>query len=125
VDQQGNQSPVVEQPLEMRSPLAPSAGAFNAHFQGIVAVHTSLQIQDPDGDFVGVFAAARIRDGLLGPPDGVPDLGVFTATGYVGAQVPDLALGGLLTYQDVYGIVVYVFDGAGHFTRLEDDDLFQ
>jgi hypothetical protein len=40
--------------------------------------------------------------------------------------VPDLTLGsGGLSFQDVYGIVVYLFDAKGHFTRLEDDDLFQ
>ena len=124
-DQEGNVSPVVEVPLTT-SGTAPVATQFNAHFLGTGYLRTDLAAQDVDGDFVGSFIAYRLRDGVLGPPDGVPDVGYYNTAGLLGSTIPDLPLGtGVLTYDNFYGVVVYLIDARGLVTRLEDADLFR
>ena len=124
-DQLGNTTAVVELPMRAAPGSPPAAGMFNAFTIGIEAIHTDLAAGDPDGDFVGVFAAARVRDGVLFPPDGNPDIGIFNAAGYIGASVPELPLGARIQYGDVYAVIIYLIDAAGHVTRLEDVDLFR
>jgi hypothetical protein len=100
--------------------------SFNSVFVGTRALRTSLSADDPDGDFLGVFATALLRDGVLFPPDGRPDVGVFNTTGYLDTRLPDVLLGdGRPAYTDYLGVIIYLFDEAGHFRRLEDHDLFQ
>jgi len=124
-DQLGNTTPVLELPIAAAIGSAPGATVFNATTVGTTAIHTSLAVADSDGDFVGVFAAARVRDGVLFPPDGNPDIGIYSAAGYLGAAIPDLPLGARIQYGDVYSIIVYLLDAAGNFTRLEDHDVFR
>ena len=79
-----------------------------------------------DPNFAGTFVAARLRDGILFPADGNPDIGVFNAVGYEGVQLPVVPLGnGRPEYYDYYGVIVYLFNANGNFTRLEDNDLFR
>ena len=124
-DYQGNISPIVEVPLDAGDGSPPVATSFNARFLGPQLLRTDLTAADPDGDFLGVFAAALLRDGAKGPPDGVPDLGYYNTAGFLGAQLPDVALGGgNLTFDNYFAVIVYLFDARGNFTRLEDADLF-
>lgn len=125
VDQQGNTTPVLELPIRPGSTQSPRATVFNAYSVGVTAIRTELAATDPDGDFVGTFVAARLRDGVLSPPNGEPDLGIYTAAGYLGDAVPDLPLGSRFQYGDVSAIIVYLIDWAGNFTRLEDADVFR
>jgi len=124
-DQYGNTTPVVELPIRAAAGSAPQATMFNAFTIGTTAIHTDLGVADEDGDFVGVFAAARLRDGVLAAPDGTPDIGIYTVAGYLGAQIPDLTLGSRIQYGDVYAVILYLIDAAGHVTRLEDGDPFR
>ena len=125
VDDQGNMSSIVEMPLAAADGSPPVATLFNAHFAGTVLLRTDLAAADPDGDFLGFFAAVRLRDGVLGAPDGHPDIGYFNTSGFLGAQVPDVPIGtGRLTYDNFYAVILYLFDARGNFTRLEDADLF-
>lgn len=125
VDQQGNTTPVLELPIGSVPGAAPSATLFNALPVGAVAVRTNLAAADADGDYVGVFATARLRDGVLFAPDGKPDIGIYNVAGYIGSTVPDLLLGTRIQYGDVYAVIVYLIDMAGHVTRLEDSDVFR
>jgi hypothetical protein len=125
-DQYGNSTPVVELPIRDVPGAAPSASLFNAFTIGTLAIRTELAVGDGDGDFVGVFAAARTRDGVLFlPPDADPDVGIYNAAGYLGSFVPELSLGSRIQYGDVYAVIVYLIDEAGHVTRLEDSDVLR
>jgi len=124
-DTQGNSSAVVETPL-VPVAVPPATSLFNAHFVGTDLLRTDLLVDDPTGEFLGIFVAVRLRDGTLGPPDGAPDVAYFNTSGYLGSAVPDVPLGnGRLTYDSFYGVIVYLLDVRGNFLRLEDDDLFQ
>lgn len=124
-DRFGNTSATVEAPLTGGGGQPPFALNFNAVFLGTQVIRTSLAASDPDDDFLGVFAAARLRDGVLGPPDGKPDFGVYNAVGYLGTAVPDLPLGAPRpAYSEYYSIILFLFDRRGNFRRLEDLDLF-
>ena len=124
-DDQGNMSTIVETPLAAGEGRPPGATLFNAHFAGTELLRTDLTAVDPDGDFLGVFAAVRLRDGVLGAPDGTPDIGYYNTAGFLGGQVPDVPIGtGRLTYDNFYAVILYLFDARGNFTRLEDADLF-
>jgi hypothetical protein len=116
---------VIELPIRSSPTGAPAASAFNAYSVGTTAVRTQLAAFDADGDFVGTFVAARLRDGVLSPPDGVPDVGIYSVAGYLGDAVPDLPLGSRIQYGDVYAVIVYLIDDAGNVTRLEDSDVFR
>ncbi len=126
-DRMGNLSQVEEAPFTSRPGLPPTALQFNAKFLGTQAIRTQLSAADPDGDFLGTFVTYKMRDGILGPPDGEPDYAVINVVdGYPGTSIPDLTLyGGILSYENFYGVVAYLFDAAGNFTRVEDDVLFQ
>jgi hypothetical protein len=125
-DSYGYASPVVETPLiPLRRGSAPVAAQFNAYFFGTQAMGIDLAARDSDGDLVGVFVAARLRDGTLGQPDGVPDLAYANTAGYLGVSAPPVPLTSTITYDKVLALIVYLIDAQGNFTRLEDDDLFQ
>jgi hypothetical protein len=124
VDEYGNTTPVVESPL-LPGGQAPVASVFNAALRGTSWLSTTLLASDPDNDFVGTFVAAELRDGILFPQDGEPDLGIYNTAGYLGTAVPDLPLGSRIQYYDIYSLIVYLVDGRGNFTRLEDTDVFR
>lgn len=103
----------------------PSTTFFNAHFAGTQALRTELAAQDPDGDLLGVFFSARLRDGALHPANGAPDMLFLNYVGELGEAVPDLSLVPPYTWDQFYAVIVYLIDAEGNFTRLEDDDLFR
>ncbi len=124
-DNFGNTSVTVEQPLRDEAGSRPGVSDFNAVLNGPDVLKTHFSVADPEGDQVGFFVAAVLRDGILGPPDGKQDIGIYNTPGYLGTQVPDLPLGNSIAYTDVYGIILYVVDARGNFTRIEDMDTFQ
>ncbi|MGH7702745.1 MAG: hypothetical protein ACREMO_06600 [Gemmatimonadales bacterium] len=121
VDEPGNTTPVREEPIGGEGGRPPMASTFFTTFIGTTALRTTLTASDPDGDLVGVFAAARLRDGILGPPDGRDDIGVFNPSGYLDTNLPDIPLGSLFQYYDVRAVIVYLIDARGNFVRIEDD----
>lgn len=124
-DARGNSSARLEVPLEARAGAPPAADEFNAILNGETLLHVTLAASDPDGDFVGTFAALRLRDGTLGTPDGHDDTVPYNIQGYLGTALPDAALGGRILFTDVYAAIVYLIDAQGHFTRLEDPNTFE
>jgi hypothetical protein len=111
--------------VPIRAPgSAPVIRVLNARLRGVDAVITTLEADDPDGDLVGTFVAARLRDGVLGQPDGNPDIGVYNAVGYLGTILPELPLTSRIQYSDVYSVIVYVIDRRGNLRRAEDPSLF-
>lgn len=122
-DQYGNSTPVFEEPIGNEQGSGPVATIFNALLLNTSQLQTQLAVGSPG--YLGVFAAARLRDGILGPPDGKPDLGIFSAGGFEGTVLPTVPLGhGRPEYYDYYSVIIYLFDDRGNFTRLEDPDLF-
>lgn len=129
MDQYGNSTPLMQVPLRPGAGRAPVIERFDAYYIGTTHLRTVLTARDPDGDLVGTFVAARLRDGVLSPPDGVQDIGIFSSAGFLGTAIPDFRLGTphdqYPKYDDYYGIIVYLIDAAGHFSRLEDTQLFR
>jgi hypothetical protein len=126
MDEYGNTTPVHEEPIGGEPGAPPRIQSFNALLRGTTAIRVALVADDPDGDFVGTFAAARLRDGILGPADGNPDYGIYHPAGYAGTALPDLTVNtSRIRYDDVLAIIVYVVDRAGNFQRLEDTDTFR
>lgn len=129
MDQYGNSTPVIQAPLAPAVGRPPVIERFNASYIGTSHLRTTLAARDPDGDLVGTFVAARLRDGVLGPPDGAQDIGIFSSAGFLGTAIPDFRLGTpndrFPRYDDYYGLIVYVIDAAGNFVRQEDSDLFR
>ena len=124
-DAHGNSTDRIEVPLASVPGAPPAADAFNAVLNGETVLHVSLSASDPDGDFVGTFAALRVRDGTLSAPDGHDDTVPYSIQGYLGTSVPDAPLGGRILFTDVYAAIVYLIDAQGHFTRLEDARTFE
>ncbi|MGE0552394.1 MAG: hypothetical protein AB7R55_03080, partial [Gemmatimonadales bacterium] len=126
-DRFGNSSPFLELPIRRTARgSAPFPLRFNAALVGTAAIRTALEADDPEGDFLGVVATARLRDGVLFPKDGQPDIGVFNTTGYLDDDLPDVLLGnGRPPYTDYLAIILYLFDHEGNFVRIEDSDLFR
>lgn len=121
-DQYDNSTPVFEVPLGGPA-TGPSGVAINARFLNTSSLET--RITAGAAGVHGFFAAALLRDGVLFPPDGAPDLGVFNTLGYDDVLIPTVPLGGgRPQYYDYYAVITYLFDAAGNFTRLQDDDLF-
>lgn len=124
-DGAGNTSDLVEAPLRDAPSARPIVGSFNAVLNGATELRATLSASDAQGDLLGVFLTARLRDGTLGPANGQDDFGIYNTAGFLGTGLPALPLTGRITYQDVYGLIAYVVDEAGNFTRVEDDDTFQ
>lgn len=123
-DSYGNTTPVVETPISPPPASGPQPQMFNARFISTSALQTVLTVNDPA--YAGFFAAAILRDGVLpGQQDGAPDIGVYNLAGYEGVVVPTVPLGsGRPTYLDYYAVILYLFDSAGNFRKVQDDDLF-
>lgn len=124
-DFRGNTSDLIEQKIQpRRSGVAPAATFFDARLIGTTSLSTTLGARDNDGDFAGTFIAIRVRDGVLSASDGKPDIGIISPAGFLGTVIPNLALGGRIRWDDVYGVMAYLIDYNGNFTRLEDTVLF-
>ncbi|HTO73045.1 MAG TPA: hypothetical protein VMJ30_04465, partial [Gemmatimonadales bacterium] len=125
-DYDGNLSTLVETPLTRPPGRPPLVTHLDARFNGTQALLVQVAATDPDNDLLGIFGAAILRDGTIGAPDNHSDIGVYNGIGYAGLALPSLSLGsGSLSYENFLGVIAYVFDQAGNFTRVEDDDLFQ
>ncbi len=121
-DSRGNTSAFVEIPLR-RSDVArrPVVSAFNGRLNGTKSIFVDLTVRDPDNDFVGLFTVYLVRDGVLSASDGVPDRVVFQPAGVLGNTVPEFLVNiGFGNWNDYLGVVLYAFDRAGNFTRMQD-----
>lgn len=124
-DFEANSSELLEHRIGSAEGAPPYATAFNARLVGTEFVGTDLAVADPDGDFLGLFVAARLRDGTLGPPDGNPDVGIMDPAGYLTSVVPNIPTAGKLQWDDVYAVIVWLVDKRGNAIRLEDADIFR
>jgi hypothetical protein len=121
-----NTSAPVQRPLNSGRGRPPVVTSFNAILSGTSQLVTRISVDDPDGDFVGVFVMARLIDGVLGgTPDGQDDIGIYNTQGYLGTSIPDLPLGDRITFGQVLSVIVYAVDAEGNFTRVEDANTFQ
>jgi hypothetical protein len=123
-DFESNNSDVIEHKIGSSGGTAPFATGFNAQLVGTEFVRTALTVGDPDGDFLGIFLAVRLRDGTLGPPDGNPDVGIMDPAGYLTPTAPIIPTTGRIQWDDVYAVIVWLVDARGNASRLEDSDVF-
>ena len=125
-DEYGNTTPVSERRIGEQGGAPPVVRSFNALLRGQTSIRVTLAADDPDGDLVGTFAAARLRDGILGLSDGLPDFGVYNAAGFLGTVLPELPVNtSRIRYDDVLAVIVYVIDRRGNLRRVEDTDTFR
>jgi hypothetical protein len=124
-DEQANVSTIETHRIGSATGQPPTARFFNATLQGRVLVTSVLEASDPDGDIVGHFVLVRLRDGVLGLPDGKDDLGSMDPVGYVGLDVPPIPTTGRIKWDDVYSVIVYLIDKKGNVLRIEDEDIFR
>ncbi len=122
-DEMGNSSPIIEERIGGERGSPPEVTRFNAIIIGDTTVQTTLEVVDAEGDFVGTFAAAKLRDGVIGPPNGEFDIGYFNRAGYLSTDLPSISLTGRLRFGDVRTVIVYVVDRSGNVTRMEDVSL--
>ncbi len=120
-----NQSAVAVHKIGSGGGSPPFVRFFNAYLVDQNFVASTLEASDPDGDIVGHFVLVRLRDGVLGLPDGNPDLGSMDPAGYLGLDVPLIPTTGRIKWDDVYSVIVYVIDSKGNVTRVQDDDLLR
>lgn len=127
-DERGNTSEFVELPLAPRvSSRSPVASTLNARFNGTRGLQVQVAPSDPDGDYVGLFVVYLLRDAVVSlPSDGLPDRLISHPPGIIGSIIPELPFGiGFGIWNDYLGVIVYLVDRTGNFTRLEDGDLFR
>lgn len=124
-DSATNQSEIVTWQFGSGGGSPPFVRFFNAALIGVSAITSTIEASDPDTDIVGHFVMVRLRDGVLGLPDGEPDLGSMDAVGYIGLDVPIISTTGRIKWDDVYSVIVYVVDSKGNMTRVQDDDLLR
>ncbi len=126
-DERGNVSPFVEIPLVRRDAArAPTFSSFNALLDGTRRIGVNATATDPNNDYVGAFVVYLVRDGVLSTPDGEPDRVVAQPAGIIGPVATQLAVGiGFGAWNDYLGVIVYVIDAEGNFTRAFDLDLFR
>lgn len=121
-DGRGNTSVFVEIPLK-RSDIAlrPVLNPFNARLNGTKSIAVDVQVRDPDNDFVGLFSVYLVRDGVLSVFDGQPDRVIAQPAGITASAVPEFLVNvGFGSWSDYLGVVVYAFDRAGNFVRMQD-----
>ncbi len=123
-DAAGNVSAIATHKIGTATGFAPVARFFNATLQGQAYISSILEANDPDGDIVGHFVLVRLRDGVLAPADGIPDLGSMSPLGYLGTEVPSIPTTGRIKWDDVYGVIVYLIDAKGNVLRVEDENMF-
>ncbi|MBC7843744.1 MAG: hypothetical protein H7099_15595 [Gemmatimonadaceae bacterium] len=124
-DNATNQSTIVVHKIGSGGGSAPFVRFFNSYLIDQSYIASTIEASDPDNDIVGHFVLVRTRDGVLGPPDGNPDLGSMDAAGYIGLDIPLIPTTGRLKWDDVYSVIVYVIDSRGNVTRVQDDDLLR
>ncbi len=98
----------------------PSVRFFDARLVGTTHIQTLLEASDPESDIVGHFVAVRLRDGVLGAPDGKPDIGILDAAGGLGTIIPNIPTSGRIAWDDVNAVIVWVVDRRGNAVRVED-----
>lgn len=123
-DFESNSSELIESLIGSSGGSPPRATTFNSKLAGTSFVGTELTVEDPDGDFLGIFVAVRLRDGTLGPTDGNPDVGTMDPAGYLTSAVPNIPTTDRIQWDDVYAVIVWLVDARGNFVRLEDTDVF-
>lgn len=120
----GNTTPVVEVPLRPNDPAAPVAPTFfNATLPTLETLRTQVGVDISSPNYTGLFPTLRLRDGILSTPDGKPDVGIYSVSGYLEPPVPTVALGGRIQWYDVIAVELYVLDRLGNFRLLRDDQL--
>lgn len=127
-DFDGNSTTSVEVPIRAPTESAPIATTFNALIVEERALVVQLAVDDPQRDQSSVFPLVRLRDGVLGDPDGRIDLGIYAPAGYLSAaDIPELRIGTGTRIQtfDILGVDVLLFDRAGDVRRVRDTDLRQ
>lgn len=124
-DEGGNSSVILTHRIGSATGFAPSVRFFNATLQGTSSVTSLLLASDPENDIIGHFVLVRLRDGVLGAPDGKPDLGSMDPAGYLGLSVPAIPTTGRIQWDDVLSVIVYVIDSKGNVVRVEDGDIFK
>jgi hypothetical protein len=123
-DNAGNVSRIATHRIGSATGARPTVRFFNATLQGQAFVSSILEANDPDNDIVGHFVLVRLRDGVLAPPDGIPDLGSMDPVGYLGTEVPSIPTTGRVKWDDVLSVIVYLIDARGNVVRVEDDNIF-
>lgn len=124
-DEDGNTSVILTHRIGSATGFAPSVRFFNATLQGTSSVTSLLLASDPENDIIGHFVLVRLRDGVLGAPDGKSDLGSMDPAGYLGLTVPVIPTTGRIQWDDVLSVIAYVIDAKGNVVRVEDGDLFK
>jgi hypothetical protein len=124
-DSRGNTSVILQHRIGSATGFAPTVRFFNATLQGTSAITSLLAANDPENDIVGHFVLVRLRDGALGPNDGLPDLGSMDPAGYLTLDVPVIPTTGRIRWDDVLAVIVYVIDAKGNVLRIEDNDIFR
>lgn len=124
-DERGNTSVILDHRMNSSGGFAPTVRFFNATLQGTASVTSLLAATDPENDIVGHFVLVRLRDGVLGPPDGSADLGSMDPAGYLGLEVPPIPTTGRIRWDDVLSVIVFVIDAKGNAVRVEDADIFR
>jgi hypothetical protein len=125
IDNATNQSAIVVYKFGSGGGSPPFVRYFNSVLVGTSLITSTIEAADPEGDIIGHFVLVRLRDGVLGPPDGEPDLGSMDAVGYVGLDIPVIPTTGRIKWDDVYSVIVYVIDSKGNIARVQDDDLLR
>src|SRR5262245_23377457 len=124
-DYEANSSPIVEKRIGPSGGQPPVVTFFNSFLVGTQQVQTTLTATDPDNDIAGVFVAVRLRDGTLGPTDGLPDLGIMDPAGYRTTDIPPIPTTGRIAWDAVYAVIIWVIDSHGNAVRFEDGNIFQ
>ncbi len=124
-DSRGNTSVILQHRIGSANGFAPTVRFFNAKLQGTSAITSLLAANDPENDVVGHFLLVRLRDGVLGPSDGIPDLGSMDPAGYLTLDVPVIPTTGRIRWDDVIAVIAYVIDAKGNVVRSEDNDIFR
>ena len=120
----GNTTPVTEIPLRPNDPSAPvTPSFFNATLPTLETLRTQVGVDVASPNYTGLFPTLLLRDGILGTPDGRPDVGIYSVSGYLEPPVPTVALGGRIQWYDVIAVELYVLDRLGNFRLLRDDQL--
>jgi hypothetical protein len=124
-DNATNQSRIMVHKIGSGGGNKPFVRFFNSYLIDQSFIGSMIEASDPDNDIIGHFVLVRLRDGVLGAPDGQPDLGSMDPAGYVGLDVPLIPTTGRIKWDDVYAVIVYVIDSKGNVTRVEDDDVLR
>jgi hypothetical protein len=117
IDNDGNTTPVIEEPLVTPRGRPPVIAAFNARRAGPPAAERlefTLSASDPDNDFGGSYLQIVLKDGRV--------LGVGV-TGNTGAAIPSLLMSSAgFPVASIAEVRVYAIDREGGFSVASDAD---